>query len=579
MRSCEQASFSEEGDTLSRKNVDEPGDGTSITPAGDEAAILQVRSGNTEAFAGLYERHVGSALATARGYARNPSDVSDLVSEAFAKVLQAVQSGHGPTVFFRAYLLTTLRRLAMAKRAADEKNVPMDDLESVMGASPHKDPAVTAFEKEVVGKSFKDLPERWQAVLWYSEVDGMTPADMAPIMGISANAVAALALRAREGLKQAYLQNHVSTATAGCSYYAENLGAYARGGLTRRRSAKVDVHLQDCLRCAETLLHLNDVGGGMRSVIFPALVGFSVAGKDAISGSGVAFGLGKAAAFGSKGASAATGAFGTVGLAVTAAAGGLLLVAAVVSAAVVQSTPESGGIPVPSASSNEMARLGGIPQRSAAPSVRPLEPTPSVTESEAAGLPQPEGSRAEDHGAQPQPQLPSSTWLPTLVPTAGPSPSPSAMPTAPTPSPSPEPSATPAPTTAVPSPTPTPEGGGIGASATISRWGFPTSMVRVSLSNASQAELRNATVSFTMPRYWLELALGITGPEDWECVDASSVMMGLAVCTAANWQQGTASFDLTLPTMNIMSGYPMEISGSALGTADFTATLLLSSPN
>lgn len=46
----------------------------------------------------------------------------------------------------------------------------------------------------------------------------MTPQDVAPILGLTSNGVAALAYRAREGLRTAWLQAHVSDpgATADC---------------------------------------------------------------------------------------------------------------------------------------------------------------------------------------------------------------------------------------------------------------------------------------------------------------------------------------------------------------------------
>ncbi|MDD0859290.1 sigma factor [Arthrobacter alpinus] len=127
------------------------------TPDSDEQLIRQLRDGNTQAYAGLYERHVAAARATANRHASNSSDVADLVAEAFANVLDAIQSGNGPTVFFRAYLLTTLRRLASVKRAADGKQVAVDDLETVIAAEPGSDPAVAAFEKDVVSRSLTCL--------------------------------------------------------------------------------------------------------------------------------------------------------------------------------------------------------------------------------------------------------------------------------------------------------------------------------------------------------------------------------------------------------------------------------------
>ena len=45
-------------------------------------------------------------------------------------------------------------------------------------------------------------------VLWHLEVENQKPADIAPLLGMSANSVSALAYRAREGLRQAFLNMH-----------------------------------------------------------------------------------------------------------------------------------------------------------------------------------------------------------------------------------------------------------------------------------------------------------------------------------------------------------------------------------
>ena len=55
----------------------------------------------------------------------------------------------------------------------------------------------------MIARAFASLPERWQAVLWHTEIEGARPADVAPLLGLTANSVAALAYRAREGLRQA----------------------------------------------------------------------------------------------------------------------------------------------------------------------------------------------------------------------------------------------------------------------------------------------------------------------------------------------------------------------------------------
>src|SRR5207247_10580581 len=75
-------------------------------------------------------------------------------------------------------------------------------------------------------RAFSRLPDRWRTVLWHLEVEGDTPAEVAPMFGLSGNGVSALAMRAREGLRQAYLQEHIGTnIPASCRAYAEDLGA------------------------------------------------------------------------------------------------------------------------------------------------------------------------------------------------------------------------------------------------------------------------------------------------------------------------------------------------------------------
>jgi DNA-directed RNA polymerase specialized sigma24 family protein len=63
---------------------------------------------------------------------------------------------------------------------------------------------VALYEHEKVVAAMGSLPERWRTVLWYAEVLGERPRDIAPVMGMSANTVSALLIRARAGLCAAY---------------------------------------------------------------------------------------------------------------------------------------------------------------------------------------------------------------------------------------------------------------------------------------------------------------------------------------------------------------------------------------
>lgn len=181
-------------------------------------------------------------------------------------MLQAVRGGSGPEHAVRAYLLTTVRRVAagwtksakrehlvedfavFAQQAARSSEVSDDDTLD-LGADVR---AMHEAEQSMAMQAFRSLPERWQAVLWHTEVEDESPSEVATLFGLDANGTRVLAKRAREGLKEAYLQAHVSTTLTQdeeCARYADRLGAYARGSLRTRAERGLRKHLEECAKC------------------------------------------------------------------------------------------------------------------------------------------------------------------------------------------------------------------------------------------------------------------------------------------------------------------------------------------
>ena len=143
---------------------------------------------------------------------------------------------------------------------------------------PFTDTAVAGFEGGAAAKAFASLPERWQMVLWHLEVENQKPADIAPLLGMSANSVSALAYRAREGLRQAFLNMHSGDLVSdACRETNELLGGYVRGALSRRDAAKVEDHLEHCRRCTAVYLELTEVNSSLAALLGPALLGAAAA--------------------------------------------------------------------------------------------------------------------------------------------------------------------------------------------------------------------------------------------------------------------------------------------------------------
>jgi RNA polymerase sigma factor (sigma-70 family) len=167
----------------------------------DEQLLAAVREGDAAAYAVLYERYE----AEARRYARSlvaAHDVDDLVAESFSKVLHALRQQRGPVDHPARYLMVTVRTTAASlylRRARQQsvarRSVPLDEPEIGLPLTAD-DPLVLAFGS---------LLPRWQHVLWWSEVDGLSPAEVGARLGLSPGAASALAYRARRALRDAYL--------------------------------------------------------------------------------------------------------------------------------------------------------------------------------------------------------------------------------------------------------------------------------------------------------------------------------------------------------------------------------------
>jgi len=244
----------------------------------DAELISAVRGGDTTAYGELFARHVEAARRLARQLA-SAGDVEDLVSEAFAKVLTIVRRGGGPDLAFRAYLLTAVRSLHIDGVRGAKRLRPVDDFAPFDDGVPFRDTAVEGFENQAAARAFASLPERWQLVLWHTEVEGQKPADVAQLLGMSANSVSALAYRAREGLRQAFLNMHAQDAEDdACAWTQDNLGAYIRNAACKRDSVKVRAHIDECRRCMGIYLELSEVNTNLSGILGPLVLGSAAAG-------------------------------------------------------------------------------------------------------------------------------------------------------------------------------------------------------------------------------------------------------------------------------------------------------------
>lgn len=238
----------------------------------DDADLLQrARDGDDVGYAELFERYRPVALRLARRLAARP-DAEDIVSEAFAQVLTQLRRGNGPERAFRAYLLTSVRHEAGRRAKAAQRVQPTDDLARIDRAVPFGDGRLDTFERDLVRDAFATLPERWQQVLWYLDVEGLKPHEISERLGLRPNGVSALVYRARAGLREAYVAQHAATADESglaedCRVLRPRLAGLVRRTAGMREQQRLHAHLESCADCMASYLELEDVNA---TVVAPA---------------------------------------------------------------------------------------------------------------------------------------------------------------------------------------------------------------------------------------------------------------------------------------------------------------------
>ncbi|HAM44889.1 MAG TPA: hypothetical protein DCM67_07730 [Propionibacteriaceae bacterium] len=279
-----------------------------------------------DAFAELAQRHHTPALIVARSIVDHAT-AEDVVADSFERLMGVLARGDGPTHSLRPYFLQMVRHRAIDSHRRHH-DVPLTD--SAESADVDSEPIAD----DPIRSAFESLPERWRTALWLSAVDGFSHAEIGRELGLSENAVNQLVHRAKEGLRQAYLTESVSSPPRECRPYSELLGKYVRGRCGTRAQQRVKAHVETCARCQSTVADLRQLNtriGGALAVGVLGGVGLALVRQPAQA----------MAAEGLIGIAAGAGRGGLLRAAVGVAAAGSIAVASLALTAVVGSEPES----------------------------------------------------------------------------------------------------------------------------------------------------------------------------------------------------------------------------------------------
>ncbi len=243
------------------------------TSTSDAELAERSRRGDNDAFAELWRRHASAGRAIAQSVASS-LDPDDLVAEAYGNIYALVKRGYGPTGAFRPYLAATIRNIA-SNVGRSLRESAIDFADELIDQATSDDAHMRKLDRDLTTEAFRALPERWQQALWYSEVEELSVKECAQIFGIKPTAMAMLAFRAREGLRDAWVQAHIAHADPGTDHgwTVERLAAHARKRLTKRETARLEAHLDDCESCANISNEARSVASRLANCLLPPLLG------------------------------------------------------------------------------------------------------------------------------------------------------------------------------------------------------------------------------------------------------------------------------------------------------------------
>ena len=184
----------------------------------DTALVEQCRRGRTVAMERLIVKYQDRIYNVILKICSNTDDAAELTQDTFVKVIENIDKFEGRSSFytwaFRIAVNLTLnycqRNAKLAVRSLDSEEVPYDHqathaLKELLSDDRSPDPAATAQNKEVYEialKALQQLDEAQRTVLVLRDIEGMSYARIAEVLGIELGTVRSRLSRARTKLRE-----------------------------------------------------------------------------------------------------------------------------------------------------------------------------------------------------------------------------------------------------------------------------------------------------------------------------------------------------------------------------------------
>lgn len=184
--------------------------------AADERELLaRLRAGDDRAYERLVREQGGRLLAVARRFLRNEEDARDCLQECFVQAFRALPRFEGnsklSTWLHRILVNAALMKLRSRRARPEEPIEPLlpefladgHSAVSYRDWSPGADELLERDEvRRIVRVAIDRLPEGYRTVLVLRDLEDLDTAEVAELLGVTANAIKIRLHRARQALRQ-----------------------------------------------------------------------------------------------------------------------------------------------------------------------------------------------------------------------------------------------------------------------------------------------------------------------------------------------------------------------------------------
>ena len=226
-----------------------------IQEPGNDLIVARARAGDRAAMEALLVSVAPSIQRFALRMCRNQADAEDVIQDALLSIATNIERFEGRSSLPSwAFALT---RSACVRRRRGKKNEPAHDEDVLANRAADlpgpEDHAASNEARAMVGRALDRLPDEYREVLLLRDVEGLTGAEAAVVLGLSLQALKSRLHRARAALRDQLrpeLEADAVPRSPDCPDVVRALSQKLEDELDEAACAQMQEHVRGCAACA-----------------------------------------------------------------------------------------------------------------------------------------------------------------------------------------------------------------------------------------------------------------------------------------------------------------------------------------